>query len=405
MHITVLALWGPAVFNGVLEHVTRTAWRMGFDVVAERDLEEAESPGTRRWHEIRESTVVSPMHGAAEPDDQGHVIVLHDALPHRPAASDARRHQGTGNVRSRRLADFLTRSLARRLPESRWTLAVRAVMPDAAALTVDLFGPEAIRSCRERDEATEQLRHPSGVHAHLSVWGERARVDLVEFQGRPAVRKTFRPGRDRYMARELFALRELAEEIPQIPELLDVGDDHFLVPYYDNRWEVDEKRLNVARRLLPLAMVRELVGIVEAFFDRGYSLIDCHVGHFLLDPVHGVKVIDFEFLHAYRARPDSLLECYEFTGPPDSLDDRDVPVPTWLLRGDPYRHYWLPHTGIDLRVLVEGGEARQRAQRTRAAAERVGRRMARVGRRQVRSLLRVTGSPAVRSGRAGRRSL
>ncbi len=87
---------------------------------------------------------------------------------------------------------------------------VRSTMPEQEAALGDMIRQQhaqfASRGTAKRD---------------LTRFGDRARIELIEFNGSPAIRKTFRLGNERFLKRELFVMQQLGPLRPEIPTVLD----------------------------------------------------------------------------------------------------------------------------------------------------------------------------------------
>jgi hypothetical protein len=208
--------------------------------------------------------------------------------------------------------------------------------------------------------------------------GRRAKVEVVERDGGLAVRKTFGRGYLRHLEREVAAMRELHDDVPAVPEVLEVGDDWFLMPCYDDdltsHWE--------HRHLLPLPLVRGMVDVLRRVHEHGWAVIDAKPENFVRDPRLGLKIVDFEFVQ--RVEADAPFdESYSLVGVPADHDG-DVPA-----GGTSYDIKWLQWTGLTVHELLHASPVRQHLARARYRAldvaigpEAAVRRVVRAGRRQ-----------------------
>lgn len=378
MSTTIVLLGGAARTAAAARHVRATAWRMGFDTLVEatlpsRELEKMErrvAPNPLGWLRI----------GTGECSTVD-ILVLYDALPNPPLTHHQKKYAGIDNGRVAQLWERLHFSLPPRISGHPWTFSILPNSHSTNAFADLAFGSTFTISMKERIEASNGFRHPPGVIEPLSILGERARVDLVNHDGRVAVRKMFRPGRQRYFGRELFALTELSRDIPQIPRLLDHGADYVVMERYEDQLRLDGHRLNVARRLISLDVADSMIAIIRAFYDHGYSLLDCHPGHFLFGPRGEVRVIDFEFLHQYESKPQRFEECFDFAGVLYDIDELDIPS---VLNKAPYEHYWLPHLGLQLEDMLHGSQLQRRIGRVTFRTRRNALRIARPAVRRIR---------------------
>lgn len=198
------------------------------------------------------------------------------------------------------------------------------------------------------------------VIARLSR-GRRARVDVVPGPQGPVVRKTFAPAFADHMARELQAMTELGPHLNAVPPVLDVGPDWFTSPYYDDALGP----FRDGHRLMPLRVVREMVSVLRQVHHLGADLVDARPENFLLDPVHGLRLVDFEFYHRYPGSLPAFHDSYGFAGVPA---DFDGPVPVSHFS---YHWRWRRFTGLPLDVMLDGPEWLQHLHRLRYRLRRL----------------------------------
>lgn len=95
---------------------------------------------------------------------------------------------------------------------------------------------------RDRISAEVEIRRNRysrkwGVKKVLSI-GPTSKVELIKYGEKLAVKKTFRPGKEKFFERELFAVKELSKELSFIPPLWEEGDGYFVIPFLENVLEV-----------------------------------------------------------------------------------------------------------------------------------------------------------------------
>jgi len=193
------------------------------------------------------------------------------------------------------------------------------------------------------------------VLADLTRFGRRTRVELVERAGRKLVRKTFKPGCERFSAREALAMRELSQRVPEIPPLLGATDRSVTYPYYDNVLGYERS----SGKLMPLDLARQAIAALERVYESGYALIDATIDNVLVDRAEGLKLIDFEFLHRYDQRPATFAESYDIVGVPREFAD-DVPAGG----AKNYQRNWQPYVGLSLDSLQNDPTWLQHVKRT-----------------------------------------
>ncbi|PFG38847.1 hypothetical protein ATJ97_1335 [Georgenia soli] len=185
--------------------------------------------------------------------------------------------------------------------------------------------------------------------------GRRAKVELVDNGGGQEVRKTFGAHAVRHLEREVRALRELGAHVPAVPRLLATGENWFSLPYYRNVLRIPDRPDG---SLVPLRHARQMVEVLRQVHARGADLIDAKPQNFLLDPEHGLKVVDLEFYHRYDGEPPEFPSIYAFAGVPEDFDG-DVPY------GEiSYAARWYPFVGLSLDALLEDPVWLQHGRRT-----------------------------------------
>lgn len=185
-----------------------------------------------------------------------------------------------------------------------------------AAVAPDLL-QEIKNVVTEWDEA---YRTREKVVADVSEKKRRAKVEVIEYKGKRAVKKTYKAGKERFLEREKFVYGELSKECEFIPKLIDSGENYIIVPYLKTN-KVTES-WHIKKQILKRKHKEEIFTINEFFYNKGYALIDFHPGNILLTS-EGLKVIDFEFLYQYEERPPSVRDSFDLNGfPEDFAEDR-----------------------------------------------------------------------------------
>ena len=199
------------------------------------------------------------------------------------------------------------------------------------------------RACVAAKSRAAASRHPFAVKHRLDGQGRRAKVEIVEYGGGLAVCKTFRPGADRFLQRELRA-RELAPDGRMTP-ILEVGPNYFVTDYVQG----DARQLSRLRpylgaeNLLPIWAIAQCRDLIKAFRAKGYELIDFKPQNLIFDRRGGLKFIDFEFLQAGPVASAELAGNYAWWLPASGFDG-DYPELTG--KRDPYATEWFERTGV-----------------------------------------------------------
>ena len=236
---------------------------------------------------------------------------------------------------------------------------VRSTMPEQEAVLADLI---------RRQHA--QFSSRGTVKRDLTRYGSRARIELIEFNGSPAIRKTFRPGNERFLKRELAVMQQLGPLRPEIPPLLDFGDNYFVTPCYEDVMQISEH----PNRMLSLDLAKQAINLLRFFYDRGYTIIDFHPGNLLNDRQQGLKIIDFEFVQPYETKPARFEDCYDLAGLPVEFAGDKPELVDYL--GSPYERQWLPRIGLSLSSLLNDPRWLQQAKRFQFRARQQAKRAA-----------------------------
>ena len=177
------------------------------------------------------------------------------------------------------------------------------------------------------------------LHLYDSI-RSRAKIELIEFRGQRAVKKTFKVGMERFAEREAFAYRTFSRLISTVPPLLEQGPNYVIIPWFEN---LLEGVTSVERHTLIRSHADSVLQSMRTVFEQGYALIGFHPGNLLITPENDLKLIDFEFLYEYESRPETFSESYDIVGIPRDFDG-DLPrgLPD---EGHTFANTWLPIFG------------------------------------------------------------
>ncbi len=163
----------------------------------------------------------------------------------------------------------------------------------------------------------------------------RSKVELIEYSPEPAVKKTFKWGRERFCEREKFVYSELSSKHPAIPNLLDAGDHYLIIPYYQNI--LAEKNDREKDEILA-SFVKDILDILKFFYKEGFALVEFMPDNFLVTQEQELKIVDFEFLYRYKTQTASFSESFDLAGLPSGFDG-DRPC-TQKSAWQPYEKTW-----------------------------------------------------------------
>ncbi len=196
-----------------------------------------------------------------------------------------------------------------------------------------------------RKRATE-FRTPYPVIRLLSMGRtRRAKVELVDFHGTPAVCKTFRRGRERFLQREIAA-RAIGRDLPYMTRMLEAGSNYIVIEWVeDHKQNFAHRVLPLGYRLWPTTLLSAATEIIRFFRRRGYEYLDFTPANLLMERNGKVRVIDFEFLQKVHEGIDDTRGCYAWYKVPADFTG-DLPA-AYLCKGLPYRR-WRRAVGVPL---------------------------------------------------------
>ncbi len=209
---------------------------------------------------------------------------------------------------------------------------IQVVMPEAL---------EAIQAQVAGIKSSFQTQEP--VVLQLSAFRRRAKTEVIRFDERLAVKKTFKSHQRSYCQREAWAMAHLSRVVSAVPPLLATEGESVIYPYYNDVLRFRRS----SGQLLPLAVAKEAIAALRQVYDAGYALIDAHPENVIVDREHGVKLIDFEFLHQYDEKPTRFEESFDVIGCPADFSGSQ---PDGGAKS--YARHWQPYIGLSLDSLL-----------------------------------------------------
>jgi hypothetical protein len=283
------------------------------------------------------------------------IIVAFDVIPQPVSAADKRRHPGLDNGRiltakegvriylNDKLDHALRYNALHSTDSSRHSVELLESLPD-----VDVEALLALVAERRQEFSTGYT-----VVRTLTRHGKRAKVELVEFQGKVAVKKTYRHQALRFLEREVAFQEQFAALRPEVLPVLESGSNYFITPYVEDIGAPLRVLGVTLPRLLGLKHVRQLAEFIQFLLAHGYDPIDLTPwNNVLIDRQTGLKAIDFEFV--YR-NPDGTIvpeKSMCLTGLKEEFDG-DYPHGVFYLK-NPYATEWYPRIGLDLPRFLRG---------------------------------------------------
>jgi hypothetical protein len=170
--------------------------------------------------------------------------------------------------------------------------------------------------------------------------GRRSKVEKIMWNGKPAIKKTFRRWATRYFRRELLVYESLANSIRYIPPLLERGENYLITEYYENQLDNINSR---GRKKLLCKHRDKIIDVIKQFSDLGYAYINYTPDNIIITENGNLFCIDFEFLHEYEEAPKNIRETLEIRGIPKEFTG-DLPV-GFKHYNSAFTHVWEPVIG------------------------------------------------------------
>lgn len=245
------------------------------------------------------------------------LIIAFDVYPIKPDSFDHLQHPGLTNKRilnKNEIRNYINKQF---LDKTEWCNGVHSSDNEIQAveyLTLAGANKNEIREEIIRFRQEFETQHP--VLEVLSSFSRRAKVELISYQGKKAIQKTFKPGCEWFLANEIEAYT-VFQDLEEVPKLIEKGDNYFIVSYVEGSKQLGNR--------IDVRTLRKCINLLRIIYDKGYSLFDFKPSNFLIDKNKRIYIIDFEFLHKYTDKP-SFSECYDLVGVPENFDLLNRPI-------------------------------------------------------------------------------
>ncbi|MBR9923447.1 MAG: hypothetical protein GYB28_00435 [Gammaproteobacteria bacterium] len=316
--------------------------RYGFNILCERSIHEDQRHTLVKWVDSSEQlSAGGPVNG----DLPAYFLVVHDVHPMMEHSCSTETPERIDNLRLLTVEAMLTQKANDgRSSQKHLNPLYLSCSTTQAFEYLNKIVPQQVDTIRATAQRyNNEFRTPYPVLADVSKQVCRAKVELVDFHGTEAICKTFRPGRERYLEREVKA-RELGASLPEVSRLLEVGPHYLVFERYSNRMEriLSPRAPFSPHGLLPLWTIERVRAVILHYRRLGYECIDLNPQDLIYDPCQGLKIIDFEFLQPGTDEIESLKGNYAWYDVPSRFKGD---LPTSAQHGS-YRERWFPYTGL-----------------------------------------------------------
>lgn len=344
MLVFIIRQW--VLEHGKMEKVKELIKGKGVEIIKEKHLDEKEQQ--RAHQNIRGGKWdKGPFPKSGGPPAA--LVVCFDYHPKRPGQKTLKTHPFVKNenvMLKYRIRDYLNEEMV----YFNHVNSIHSADNETEALEyVQQVLPEEVDQINTAvTERKESYRTEYPVLHLYKSYRTRAKIEKIDFNGKDAVKKTFKHGYDRFLEREAFAYESFSKLLKTFPPLLERGDNYVIIPWYENMLERGSNR---KRKKLLRPHARQVVKSMYAIYQQGYALIGFNPDNLILTPSGEIKLIDFEFLYRYQKQPDSFLDSYDIMGLPE---DFDGDLPRGLTgKGHTWNNTWKPIFGnVDLMSLA-----------------------------------------------------
>ncbi|MDP3535669.1 MAG: hypothetical protein Q8S08_09805 [Halomonas sp.] len=317
--------------------------RYGFNILCDLPLQEDQQQAFSLHIKSDQQPLINNRVGSSSLPV--HFLVVHDVYPVREITSASDTTEQVDNVRLLTVKKILTdKANQARSKQAQSNLVDLTCNAGQALQYLKNVVPHQFDKIRQTvQHYNAAFRTPYPVLADLSKQVCRAKVELIDFHGTEAICKTFRPGRERYLEREVRA-RELGASLPEVSRLLEVGSHYLVFERYANRMDriLSPRAPFSLHGLLPIWTIERVRAVILHYRRLGYECIDLNPQDLIYDPCQGLKIIDFEFLQPGPNEIETLKGNYAWYDVPSRFTG-DLPLSA---QQSSYGERWFPYTGL-----------------------------------------------------------
>jgi hypothetical protein len=278
------------------------------------------------------------------------IVVTLDLLPLAPGVGHRAAHPALDNAKIV-MAKTAARNLVNAgLPKAERYNALHSIDNAAQAWRIvrELLASHE-QALRDTVERMRREFATDGAIEDLTRHGRRAKVELIEFEGQRAIRKTFKSTALRFMEREIEVMQALGPVRQEIPRLLARSPNSITIEYVGGGAVPPPKRRGLRPRPLPLAQVRQLADFIKASVAHGFDPVDLRADGNVIYIPGSLKLIDFEFWQPCNAAtPPERSACLAGAG---TLDRSQLPQATRRSLS-PYPIGWYPSTLLSVNSFL-----------------------------------------------------
>jgi hypothetical protein len=352
--LTVFVIRKRAIEHGHSQLISNMIEEAGFNILFKKKLSEKEievaTANLRGGNWSR-----GPW--ATSGGDPAFVIIACDLIPIKPSIEEKEKFHHLSNSRiliKQEIRDFINNSLK---ASEKYNVIHSSDNSDEAREYIKILAPESEKDILDNIlNLKKKFNHNFQAIKDLSGNSKRAKVELIKYKEGLAVCKTFRPGREEFLEREIFVMSNFSKLKNEIPKILETGNNYIVYPYYKSTLKKGKYSF------LPLTVAGQAIEILRFFYDQGYYLLDTHYNNLLLDRKGDLKIVDFEFVQRYKEKPKTFAESFDIVGVPDRVA-KNFNYLFGQKGKRTYKNTWQRKIGLDFNSLRNDPDWKQKLKR------------------------------------------
>ncbi len=327
--------------TGLLKEVEKFIQKMGFTIIKTVKIE-----GSVK-EEFTKQVRGGNWNQGPWPSNAGEpaaLIVAYDVYPIKPDTSHYKKHPGLTNKRilgKDEIRNFLNKQF---FDKTEWCNGVHSSDNEIQAVEYfSLAGLDENEIYEEIIKYKEMFETQFPVLKVLSCYSRRAKVELITYNRTKAIKKTFKPNCEMFLANEIEAYTAF-KDLKEVPDLLETGTNYIITSYVEASKSLGNR--------ISIRTLKKCLKLLREIYNRGYSLFDFKPSNFLIDKNHDIYIIDFEFLYKYSDKP-SFWKCYDLAGVPENFNFMDKPIVKIPKGKKQFDVKWGSFTGVHYEELTK----------------------------------------------------
>lgn len=164
---------------------------------------------------------------------------------------------------------------------------------------LNIFGTKYKKFIFNRiDILYDKMKTKYKIIKNLTRHGNKSKIELIEFNDKLAIKKTFKFGRYKYLKNSLNIYKL---ELNNIPKLYLQEDNYLIIEYIKKN--INFKLYN---------NYNKIINILRELYDKNYYHGDIHIENIILDKNNKIYLIDFENSEKYYNKPINFEQSLDY---------------------------------------------------------------------------------------------